>query len=276
MSNTPASINQPITDKSFSIQKFNHDQFSELTTLTDPAGKIWFVGNEVAAKMGYADPKSAIRDNCKCPKLLKGEQAASLTVSPRGIRIIPESDLYRLVMKSKLSGAAAFQDWVCEDVLPAIRKNGRYDAPTQPMAKEEHLNLGYVALGHLKKQLSMSDISYLGCASKLHKSLGISTDMLPEYVENVRVTFSATDLLKKNKCGIGVRAFNKLMIEYGYLEIKTRTSTKHKDKIKKFNSLTDAGLVYGQNNSSPSNPNEVQPRYFEDTFMEIFRIVSVV
>ena len=43
------------------------------------------------------------------------------------VSIIPESDLYRLIMKSKLPSAEKFADWVFEEVLPAIRKTGKYD-----------------------------------------------------------------------------------------------------------------------------------------------------
>ncbi len=108
----------------------------------------------------------------------------------------------------------------------------------------------------------------------VHKTFeinGFSTAMLPAYVENVRVTFSATDLLKKNGCSMGVRAFNKLLIGYRFLEIKTRQSSK--GKIKSFKALTRDGLKYGTNDTGPNNPLETQPHYYEDTFMELFNIV---
>lgn len=41
---------------------------------------------------------------------------------------VPESDVYRLVMRSTLPTAEDFQDWVCETVLPSIRGNGGYIA----------------------------------------------------------------------------------------------------------------------------------------------------
>ena len=41
-------------------------------------------------------------------------------------RFIPEADVYRLVMRSKLPEAEKFQDWVCEEVLPSIRQHGTY------------------------------------------------------------------------------------------------------------------------------------------------------
>lgn len=39
---------------------------------------------------------------------------------------IPEKDVYRLIMRSNLPNAEQFQDWVCDEVLPSIRKHGIY------------------------------------------------------------------------------------------------------------------------------------------------------
>ncbi len=94
-------------------------------------GNVWFVGNDVSACLGFARPEKAIIDHCNHAKTLKGPESGGLTSSPRGINIIPESDVYRLVMRSKLPAAEQFQAWVCEEVLPAIRKTGGYGvAPT--------------------------------------------------------------------------------------------------------------------------------------------------
>lgn len=42
---------------------------------------------------------------------------------------IPESDLYRLIVQSKLPAAKRFESWVCDEVLPSIRKHGAYLTP---------------------------------------------------------------------------------------------------------------------------------------------------
>ena len=138
---------------------------------------------------------------------------------------------------------------------------------TTDSRRPEQLDLGYIALGHLKKHLSMSDVSYLGCAKKLHDDLGVSTAMLPQYVENVRVTFSATELLNRKDYGLKIKGFNKLMIEKGFLEIKKRKGSA--GKTKEFKALTDLGLQYGNNDQSPQSPLEVQPHYFEDCFPDL-------
>ena len=86
----------------------------------------WFVANDVASALGYAVPKKAVIDHCKYAEIFKGTDSVPLTDSPRGISIIPESDVYRLIMRSNLPNAERFQDWVVEEVLPSIRKTGSY------------------------------------------------------------------------------------------------------------------------------------------------------
>ena len=46
--------------------------------------------------------------------------------SPRGLTFINEAGLYKLILRSKLPAAEEFSDWVCEEVLPSIRKYGYY------------------------------------------------------------------------------------------------------------------------------------------------------
>ena len=43
---------------------------------------------------------------------------------------ISEPGLYKLVLASRLETAEVFQDWICEEVLPSIRKTGSYDIQT--------------------------------------------------------------------------------------------------------------------------------------------------
>ena len=104
-------------------------------------GSIWFVAKDVAECLGYGDTDQAIRKNCNHAKKLNPVSGTGLTSSPRGINIIPESDVYRLVMRSKLPAAEQFQAWVCEEVLPTIRKTGGYGGlpalATKPQTEDQ-------------------------------------------------------------------------------------------------------------------------------------------
>lgn len=74
------------------------------------------MARDVALVLAYDQPQKAMARHCKYVKTLKGYETHLLTNSPRGINIIPESDVFRLVMRSKLPQAEAFQDWVCEEI----------------------------------------------------------------------------------------------------------------------------------------------------------------
>lgn len=112
------------------LQIFNNKAFGSVRVI-EQDGEPWLVASDVAKALGYFDPAQAVRDNCK--KVNKITQQVSGTGSvntpPVNILIIPESDVYRLIMRSNLPDAERFQDWVVEEVLPAIRKHGAYMTP---------------------------------------------------------------------------------------------------------------------------------------------------
>lgn len=104
---------------------FSNEEFGSVRVILRDR-EPWFVANDVAAALGYAVPKKAVIDHCKYAEIFKGTDSVPLTDSPRGISVIPESDVYRLIMRSNLPNAERFQDWVTEEVLPSIRKTGNY------------------------------------------------------------------------------------------------------------------------------------------------------
>ena len=102
-------------------------------------GEPWFVASDVAKALGYENPSRDVQRHCK--KVNKITQTTDSVVPPLTVLIIPESDVYRLVMRSNLPAATEFQDWVCDEVIPSIRKTGGYlldrpdDTPESIMAR---------------------------------------------------------------------------------------------------------------------------------------------
>lgn len=97
-------------------------------------GDPWFVAKDVATTLGFKDTVNAVKQHCRRAKSLKSigvashhpqENQALSELDPQ-TKLIPESDLYRLVLRSQLESAERFQDWVVEEVLPQIRKTGQY------------------------------------------------------------------------------------------------------------------------------------------------------
>lgn len=103
------------------IQVIRHPQFGQLSVIIID-GREMFKANECASMLGYAQPKDAISRHCKGAMFYRlptnsGEQS---------VKFIPESDLWRLIIRSKLPQAEAIEKWIMEEVLPSIRKTGSY------------------------------------------------------------------------------------------------------------------------------------------------------
>lgn len=117
------------------IQLFNNDKFGEIRTIIKDDDSVWFVGNDVATALGYKVPKDAILLHCK-----GGVDLPLPSKTGKGgkqkTKIISEPDLYRLIFNSKLKDAIKFQDWVFEEVLPQIRKTGKYENNKHKTFKE--------------------------------------------------------------------------------------------------------------------------------------------
>ncbi|MGG2140862.1 BRO family protein [Symbiopectobacterium sp. RP] len=98
-------------------------------------GKPVFFAVEVAKALGYEKPHQALEYNCKSLIKINFLQCKELGLGERskGIILLTEPDLYRLIMRSKLPSAEKVQDWVCEDVLPSIRQTGGYQLPQHPV-----------------------------------------------------------------------------------------------------------------------------------------------
>ncbi|EGO6550330.1 phage antirepressor [Enterococcus faecalis] len=102
-------------------QIFNFGQQEVRTMLINEVP--YFVANDVAKTLGYKNPSDATNKHCK--KAIKTWGSDSLG-RRQSFKVIPESDIYRLVIKSNLPNAEQFEEWVMEDVLPQIRKTGSY------------------------------------------------------------------------------------------------------------------------------------------------------
>lgn len=112
-----------------------HDK--EVRTITDEHGNTWFAAKDIAEILGYANPSRSINDHCKLVKILKTTDSVVLEIPTRGLQIIPEPDVYRLIAKSTLPAAEKFEAWIFEEVLPTIRRTGGYITASQDETDEE-------------------------------------------------------------------------------------------------------------------------------------------
>lgn len=103
------------------VVEYTNGEFGTIRTVT-VNGEPWFVANDVAKALGYVETAKAVRTHCKGVS----EMDIPTNGGKQKARIIQEGDIYRLIMRSKLPTAEKFEAWVCDEVLPTIRKTGGY------------------------------------------------------------------------------------------------------------------------------------------------------
>ena len=118
------------------LQIFRNNDFGEIRTLEEN-GTVLFCGSDVAKALGYENARDALKRHCK--GVVKRD-----TITTKGnqeMSFIPEGDVYRLIVRSKLPSAEKFEHWVFDDILPSIRRTGGYIqgqdvlSPAELMAK---------------------------------------------------------------------------------------------------------------------------------------------
>ena len=110
------------------LQLFEYEN-REIRVVQGEDGEPWFVAADVAEVLGYTNPWKAVGDHCKAAERMTLTDREGQKGGAQFLTIIPERDVYRLIMRSKLPKAQEFEEWVVGTVLPSIRKHGAYATP---------------------------------------------------------------------------------------------------------------------------------------------------
>ena len=90
-------------------------------------GDVWMLGKDVASILEYQDTKQAVKAHVSNEnKLGRKFHAPGQNQSREGI-FINEAGFYQLSMKSKKPNSVQLQNWISNEVLPSLRKEGQYD-----------------------------------------------------------------------------------------------------------------------------------------------------
>lgn len=128
------------------LQKFEFEN-SEIRVLTDENEQSWFVGVDLGKALNYTMPSNVIKENLDEDerKLTNVEDGSG---QQRKTWIVNEFGLYSLILSSSKPEAKAFKRWVTHEVLPSLRKAGKYST----LEEQQH---------ELKLQKIASDIQKL-------------------------------------------------------------------------------------------------------------------
>lgn len=121
----------------------------------------------------------------------------------------------------------------------------------------------------ISRNLRLNEASRLGMYQSIAEPYHLA---IPQYVESKGVTKALKDLLADMHSPYSAIKFNQMLEAQGYIETKTRPSSG--GSVKRFKSITDKGLAYGENMQNPRNQKETQPHWYADRFNELYNIIT--
>lgn len=191
------------------IQIFNNPQFGQLRAVTID-NEPWFVGKDVAERLGYSNTRKAISDHVDSEDKTDGVTIRDPIGREQNPMFINESGLYSLVLSSKLPTAKAFKRWITSEVIPSIRKNGGYINGQDQLSPEELMARALVVA-----QQTLADrerrISELTVTNQIMQPKAEYFDQIVD--RNLLTNFRET----AKQLGIKEKSFIQFLIDHKYL-----------------------------------------------------------
>ena len=189
----------------------------------------------------------------------QGKERPCYNLTKKGCLILASG--YNAVLREKIINR--WEDLEIGKVLPIANK------PKREPSLTTKVRVGLEWVKGVSEILNLNDSSKLLFLGKVAKPLELP---LPDYTSSKGVLKSASELLKERGLQVSCREFNARAIENGFL---CELERKAKFGTKKFKSITKKGLLYGENQVSPNNPNSTQPHWYEDKFGELLALVGI-
>ena len=192
-------------------QVFESSEFGKIEVLM-LNGLPYFPAAECAEKLGYKKPHDAVSRHC-AHSVKRG--VVSQTTNQHGITsnqtvekiFIPEGDLYRLIIRSKLPAAVRFEAWLCDTVIPCLLKHGAYITDDTLRRLREDSEFTEELLQRLEDERGKNAV-LLNCVNKLAPKAQYY-DVILQCPGAVQVSIIAGDY------GMTAISFNKLLHKLG-------------------------------------------------------------
>lgn len=224
------------------IQIFSSEEFGKIRVI-EQNGEPWFVGKDVAEALGYSNTRDALDRHVDADD-------KNTVVNPDGKRgnpnmaIINESGLYSLILSSKLPSAKKFKRWVTAEVLPSIRKTGRYMNPRSKQNGDDKSKLAEARLMNARSRMSSQflKLANVDTLSKEYKNILVSKaaevlagEPVISLPKSKQKTYSAKEIgdmfgISANKVGRIANLHGLKVSEYGeYYRSQSEHSNKEVD-----------------------------------------------
>ena len=250
------------------LQVFNFDETTAIRT-SMVGDAVWFMAADIATALDYAETSKALLW-CK-QSTVQGDVNKISNLHP-STKWIPESDMYRLIMKSTKAEAEKFQDWVCEEVLPTIRKTGGYAIvkPKQDFELAKQTGLLSPAYVDMAKAFGFEgNQAYLSADKAIKQITGYSPLSLlgAELVSPIQAAVLVPSDIA-DRLGLKRQEPNKLLTAQGF----QTNHRNHKDAI--YYELTEKGKQCGEYVDTGLKHSDGSPRKQIKWFSTILEVLQ--
>ena len=180
---------------------FNSEEFGNVRTLQE-GDKIYFCGSDVARALEYSEPHKAVARHCK-----GGMKRPILTNG--GVQemiVIPEGDVYRLIVSSKLPSAERFERWLFDQVVPSIRQHGAYITENLLQQFMDNPQMIYALADTMLKERKRADGLDAALQEALPKAEYYDAYVNPDDCTNIRATAKELQIPERQFCKFLVEA----------------------------------------------------------------------
>ena len=179
-------------------------EFGKVRIVKD-GDRFLFAARDVAKALGYKRPADAVKQHCKGVGVLPTPSAGGIQET----KFIPEGDVYRLIIRSKLPSAQRFEKWVFEEVLPSIRRTGGYMTGNLIQQVLDNPEMIYSFAERMMEEHARNEVLEKALLDAKPKAAYYDAFVNPEDCTNVRTT--AKQIL------VPERRFVRFLIGNGYL-----------------------------------------------------------
>lgn len=121
-------------------------------SIVDESGKTLWVAKDICDILGYANHADALATHCKGVAVRYPLQT---TGGIQEVRVIGESDVFKLISRCTLPAAEKFNNWLFGEVLPSIKKTGTY---TLPSSRPNHVAGDLLLTESTTRQVLLSEL----------------------------------------------------------------------------------------------------------------------
>lgn len=190
----------------------------------------WFNLNDVCEVLELRNPRQ-VKTRLKKDGVITNDVIDSLGRT-QNATFINEPNLYKVIFQSRKEEAEQFQDWVYEEVLPQIRKTGKYEEPKSPM---EMLELQFKAMKETNKRVETVEKDVIFLKEEVKLAPGEYNYLTSHISRNVRKAihsfgFANTREVKREL----FRDINRGLNDFCEVATRTQLKQKHFDKAMEY------------------------------------------